>query len=131
MEPRARQVPIASHRVFRYLQHTSDLFVAQSAEVPQLDDVTTSWIHLRQNLECFIQTEDFRTLLARDYCNFFQRDLLCSAAALRISVAPCVIDKNSTHYLCRDGEEMRTIRPVNIPLIDETDVGFVNEGSGL
>lgn len=131
MEPRTRKVPVASHCVFGYVQHTSDLLVAESAEVPQLDDVTSSRIHLSQSRECFVQTEYFRTLLVRDYCNFFQRDLLRSAAPFCIRVAACVIDENSSHYLCRDGEEMRTIRPVNISLIDEADVGFVNEGSSL
>jgi hypothetical protein len=42
-----------------------------------------------------------------------------------------VIDQDASHDLRRDGEEMRTIGPVNIPLIDEANVSLIDQSGGL
>ena len=57
--------------------------------------------------------------------------MLRATATLCIRVATRVIDENAPHYLRRDGEEMRTIGPVNVFLIDEPNVSLVDEGCGL
>jgi hypothetical protein len=42
-----------------------------------------------------------------------------------------MIDQNATHYLRGDGEEVGTISPVNVPLIYQANVSFVNQCGGL
>ena len=71
------------------------------------------------------------TLIGSDCRRFFQRDLLRATAAFCISMTTRVVDQNASHDLRRDREEMRTIGPVHVSLIDETDVSFVNQGGGL
>jgi hypothetical protein len=46
-------------------------------------------------------------------------------------VATRVIDENPAHHLRRDTKEMRSILPVDVVLVDEPDVGLVNEGRRL
>jgi NAD-dependent dihydropyrimidine dehydrogenase PreA subunit len=46
-------------------------------------------------------------------------------------MTPRVIDQDATHNLCGDCEEVRTICPVDVLLIDETNVGFVDQCGGL
>jgi hypothetical protein len=60
-----------------------------------------------------------------------ERDLPRAAAALRISVASRVVDEDASHYLSRDGEEVRAVGPLNVSLIDEPDVSFVDQSRGL
>jgi hypothetical protein len=57
--------------------------------------------------------------------------LLRAAATLCIRVTPRVIDQNAPHDLRGDREKVRTIGPVDVPLIDQANVGFVDEGGGL
>jgi hypothetical protein len=131
IEPCARHVPVTRYCVFRNVQHARDLLIVETAKVSQLDHLTASFVHLRQTLKCFIQPEQLQTLIRSYSCSFFQRNLLRSAAALGVSVTPRMVDEYAPHYLRRDGEEVRTIGPMYVPLIYEADVSFVYEGGGL
>jgi hypothetical protein len=42
-----------------------------------------------------------------------------------------VVDQNASHYLGRYREEVRAIGPLNVSLIHEADVRFVDQRSGL
>jgi hypothetical protein len=42
-----------------------------------------------------------------------------------------MIDEDATHRLCGDPEEMRAVLPLDPTLIDETQVGFVDERRDL
>src|SRR5436305_9417392 len=42
-----------------------------------------------------------------------------------------VIDQDATHDLRRDPKEVRTISPMNVFLIDETEVSLIYQRSGL
>ena len=113
------------------MQHTGDLLVVKTAKVSQLDYLAASWISLGEALECFVQTHQFASLLGNKCCHFLERDLLCAAASLCVTMTSRVVDQNAPHYLRGDREEVRTIRPVHIFLIDQSDVGFIYQGSGL
>ena len=56
---------------------------------------------------------------------------MCAAAALGVPVPPRVIDQNAPHNLRRDREEVRTIGPLHVLLIHETNVSFIDERGGL
>jgi hypothetical protein len=113
------------------MQHPRDLLVVETAKVSQLNYLAASRIALGETLQCFVQTHQFTALIGSNCRNFLERDLLRAAAALRVSMTPRVIDQNAPHDLRRDREEVGTIRPVHILLIDQANVRFVYQGSGL
>ena len=113
------------------MQHARDLLVVETAKVSQFNYLAASWISLGQALQCFVQTHQFTPRVGSKCCHFLQRDLLRAATALRVRVTTRVIDQDAPHYLRRDREEVRTIRPVHILLINQANVGFIYKGSGL
>ena len=42
-----------------------------------------------------------------------------------------MVDEDPVHHLGRHGEEMRSIPPIGVSLVDESKVRLVNEGGGL
>ena len=42
-----------------------------------------------------------------------------------------VIDQDPAHDLCRDTKEVRSILPIDLALVDESDVRLMNEGRRL
>ncbi len=114
--------------MFKYAR---DLFVVQAAEVAQLNDLAAARIHFRKTLQSFVQTNHFRSRGARNGGGFVERDLLRAAAAFCIGMTARVIDQNTPHDLCRDGEEVRTIGPVHVSLIDEANVSLVDQRGSL
>jgi len=53
--------------------------------------------------------------------------LLRATATFCIGMPACMVDENASHDLRRDRKEVRPIGPADVSLIDETDVGFVDE----
>ena len=56
-----------------------------------------------------------------------QRHALQPAAALLGASSPRVVDQNPPHHAGGDAEEVRAIAPLDLPLIDEAHVRFVDE----
>ena len=113
------------------MQYDGDLLVVETAKVSQLNYLAAPRILFGQALQRFVQTNQFAALFWSDGGNFLERDLLRATASLCVSMSPRVVDQDAPHYLRRDREEVRTIRPVHILLINQTDVGFIDQGSGL
>ena len=131
MEPRSRHVPVASHCVLRNIKYAGDFLVVQAAEVTQFHNLAAPWIHFRQTFQSFVESNHFRSGQTRDRGSFVERNLLRAAAAFGVRVTARVIDQNTPHNLRRDGEEVRTIGPMHVPLIDETNVSLVNQRGSL
>ena len=113
------------------MQHPRDLLVVETAKVSQLDNLAAPWISLSQSLQRFVQTNQFAALLRSDCGNFLERDLLRAAASLCESMSSRVIDQDAAHDLGGDREEVRAIRPVHILLIDQANISFIYQSSGL
>ena len=113
------------------MQHTGDLLVVETTKISQLNHLTAPRISLGQSFQRFVQTNQFAALIRNDCSNFLERDLLRAAASLCVSMSSRVIDQDAAHDLGGDREEVRTIGPVYILLIDHSDVSFVYQGSGL
>ena len=54
-----------------------------------------------------------------------------AAAAFVAQLAPRVIDEDAAHHLRGDGEEVAAILPVDVALIEQLQVGLVDDGGGL
>ena len=113
------------------MQHPRDLLVVETAKVSQLDYLAATWIAFSQSLKCFVQQNQFAALIRSDCSNFLERDLLRAATSLCVSMSSRVIDQDASHDLGGDREEVGAIRPVHILLIDQTDVRFIYQSSGL
>lgn len=113
------------------MQHAGNLLVVETAKVAQLDNLAAARISFGQSLQRFVQTNQFATLIRNDCSNLLERDLLRAAASLCVTMSSRVIDQDAAHDLRGDREEVRTICPVHILLIDHADVSFIYQGSGL
>ena len=103
---------------------TGQPIISAGAGVSFLDGLLR--IDLSQSFERVIKGNHVRGSLLRDGHSVIQRNLMRPAAALCVSITARVIDENATHDLRRDSEKMRTVGPVYVLLIDETNVSFVN-----
>jgi hypothetical protein len=131
VEPGARHVPVTRHGVLGNAQDAGYLLVVQTAEVSQFNYLTATWIDLGETLERFVETNHFGSESGRDGRGLFERDLLRTAATFCVGMTPSVIDQNAAHDLCGDSEEVRAVGPMNVFLIDETNVSLIDERGGL
>jgi hypothetical protein len=103
----------------------------QPAERAKLDDGGELRIERFQLTQGVVERKN-RYLAGRGSISGFveghARDAL---TALGRTVTPRVIDEDSAHHLCRHAEKMRAIVPVDVPLIDETQIHLMDERSRL
>jgi hypothetical protein len=103
----------------------------QPAEKFQLDDPAFSRICFTETLERLVQIDDVHHRSADFLPDERQRHVLGAAATLVRDAIPCVIDEDATHHHGRESHELRAIRPVHFPLIQQPHIGFVHEGRRL
>src|SRR2546423_11025705 len=66
IQPRSRPTPFSLDRSGREVDKMCDLLDAETAEVPQLDDLCLSWIEGSQVLQRLIDSDHFRGRIDRD-----------------------------------------------------------------
>ena len=66
-----------------------------------------------------------------DHSVIVDHDARPLTGTFRPQPAPGVIDQNPAHQLRGHREELRTVTPVGLPLIDEPEVGLVHKRRGL
>lgn len=86
---------------------------------------------LCQPLQGCVQPNELRGLFGREYKGLIQRHCYHSAAALVAQVSACVIDQDPAHGLRSNCEEMGPALPVHRPLLDQLEIGLMNQGGGL
>src|ERR1044071_1229260 len=97
----------------------------------QFDDPAFQRLKLRQAIERFIKRQYLGRFFLREIGHIIETEFFFPAAALTAQIPARVIYKNATHKLRGDGEEMRTIMPLYLFLVDELEVDFVHQRSGL
>jgi hypothetical protein len=60
-----------------------------------------------------------------------ERDTPCVAAALFDQARARVVNEYAAHHLRGDGEEVGAVLPAHLRLVNEAQVGVVDEGRGL
>jgi hypothetical protein len=103
------------------------LFITQSAEKPQLDNLTFTGIELGQLLQRLVNAHHFGAALIGNNQGIVQRHDSGSAAPLRITTIACVINQDSPHHLRRNAEKVRSVLPPYIPLIDESHESLIDQ----
>src|SRR5581483_2440250 len=127
VEPGFRRPPFALHSDGRQFQHLCGFFNAQAAEEAQFDDFAFAWVEGRKAVERVIERHKLcGSLLAKDQC-LIKRYLLSAGPALFVLIAARMIDEDVPHDLCGDGEKVCAVLPVGRRLINQSQVGFVDQ----
>jgi hypothetical protein len=84
----------------------------------------------RRYVERLVERDQFVPASGRDIRDFVQIDARHSTATLGRCPLPRAIHQNAPHFLGRYGEKMGPV-PVHLGDVDQTQVGFVNQGRGL
>ena len=114
-------------QLHRDAQLAGDILVGQSAEEFQLDDPPLARIRRTEALERLVQVEDVQFRGADPFPDERQRHVLGAAATLVRYAIPRVIHEDAPHHHGRQSHELRAIRPVHFPLIEQPHIGLVNE----
>src|SRR5919197_17488 len=127
IEPSLRHAPLAHHRSGRQLQGLCRFLDAQSAEETQLDNPAFPLVNGRQTSQRVVQRDQVCGLLLSDDCPLIERHLVRAPSPLSVLMTAGVIDEDASHQLRGDGEEVCTVLPVHVFLIDQPEIRFVNK----
>lgn len=103
----------------------------QTAEKPQLDDLTPPGVKSGQALERAIQCDQVDRAFGGHESRFVEADLLCAPAALRVATRARVIDEDSPHEARGNPQKVCAILPAEWWGIRESHKHFVDKGGGL
>lgn len=78
-----------------------------------------------------IEGEQIEVTLWQQNETLLDAHALTTATAFGSLVLPCVVDQDASDHLCRNGKEVGAILPVYAVLLDQTDVGLVDERRSL
>ena len=126
-QPRLGGAPLALRRRGRHLQHVSRFFDGEPAKRAEFHDLRQAAIDGFQALERIIQREHGYLVGNGRLDSLIDRHALDTIAPLARVVATGVVDEDPPHDLCGDTKEMRSTPPIDLPLIDESQVRFVDE----
>src|SRR5215510_8384181 len=103
----------------------------ESAKRPKLDDPGELGVHFVQAIEGVIQREDRYFVWRGDVFRLVDGYAGHTVAPFIGAVTTSVIDQDPTHDLSGDTEEMSTILPIDLALVDEPDVRLMYQGRRL
>jgi hypothetical protein len=102
-------------------------FDREPAERTKFDDLRETPIDRFEATERIIQGKHWDFARCWRFPGIFNGYSLDPLAALVGMVTPCAIDEDAPHDLCGDTEEVRATPPINLTLIDESEIRFVDE----
>lgn len=126
VQPRFRQGPVPLHRNRRHADHGGGLFDGEPAEEPQFHELALAWIQLRQPLKRRIQRQDVDVERVGLRIAVPKRHPHVSPA-LEGVMRPRVVDEDPPHDVCRNREELRPILPSDLTLVNDPEVGLVDQ----
>ena len=103
------------------------LFDGEPAKRAQLHDSREAVIELLEAAERLIQRENGYLVGWRRFQGRIDRQVMDALAPLARVVATGVVDKDPPHDLRGHTKEMRAIPPIDPPLIDQSQIRFVDE----
>jgi len=103
----------------------------EATEEAEFDDLALARVEFFEFLEGIVEGDQGHFLLGEIIDGFFEGELVGGAAALLGVVGAGVLDEDAAHQLGGDAEEMGAVFPIDAGLIDQLEVGLVDEGGGL
>src|SRR3954454_10973508 len=107
------------------------LFDLEPAEEVQLDDLRLAWIFLLEYLESVAERHQIDVLHLGDALGAGQRERDLAAAALLRRLLARVIDQDVAHGAGRDADEMCTALPLDVPQVEQLQIGLMYQGGRL
>ncbi len=130
LEPQPRHRPIARCLAPRHAEHVRGLLLGQAGEEAKFDQPRHPRVPGGEFLERAVQVEHIgRNVVPRQAG--VQRDALPVPAALVRVTPPGMIDQHLAHRARGRAEEVGAAFPADAVGVDETNVGFVDQGGGL
>ena len=130
-QPRARHLPVPRDRRSRDADRAGNLVFRHAGEVPKFDDASLALIDVLE----FVEGRMKREHLTGD--GFHPANLIVEGNAegvrgtLHGVSAPRMVHEDSAHHFGGDGQEVRAVLPIDSILVDQPQVGFVNERGRL
>ncbi len=131
VEPGAGEAPLALDGRQRHPHHLGDLGMAQAAEETQLHQPALVGIARGQTPHGIVELQDVERRLDAGRESVVEGDRPLPAAALLVAVTAGVVDQQSAHRLGGDGVEMRPAVPAHPGLVDQAQIGLVDQRLGL
>ncbi len=131
VKPCPRHGPFAFNGAGGNAQDLCNLFHSQSAKKSHFDDLLLAGIERRQSAEGIIDGEHADRGIGAKVQRIFDWDDGLPTAAPGTEVGARMIDEDTTHEMRGNGEKVRAVPEVRFALLDELQVGFVDEGGGL
>jgi hypothetical protein len=78
-----------------------------------------------------MERESGNFLFLKNLKRLIEAHFRTAAASLGRAPGQRVIDQNPPHHACGDRQKLRAITPVNIALLAEPEISFVNQGRRL
>src|SRR6476620_6796275 len=103
----------------------------ESAKRAKLDDPGQLSVDLLQAIECVIQREDGYLVWRGDVFHLVDGDAGHTLAPLVGAVTTGVIDQDPAHDLSRDTKEMCAILPIDLALVNQSNVRLMDQGRRL
>ncbi len=129
VQPGLRHLQFAVHRRLRNSQSRAGLFVSQTAEKQQLNDLALSRIAHFEPSQRFVQIGQTGRRGRTHHHGLIKRNMRRAASAFPPARSLRVIHQNIPHYPRRHGEEMCPVLPVSVRPC-QPQIGFVNQRRG-
>ena len=137
VQPRARHLPVTSHRALRHAEGLRSLHLGEAGKEAALDDARQSLVHATETLERLVEREQrIGALGNRDRGRIavleeLERDRgAARAAASRRLMLAGVVDQDAAHRASRKSKELAAIDPLRARLFGEPQVRLVNHRGG-
>lgn len=124
-QPGASEAPVPVHRLHGHRKHGGNLFRSQISEEFHLGDLRFTGVNIGQLRKGLIHNQGVEI-------HFGGAGEFRGNGSLRgMRISSPEIDENSAHHPRGHGAEMRSIIPGHAPQTDESQIGLVDERSGL
>jgi hypothetical protein len=130
-QPGANHGPFSLDGSFGHFQHFGHFVDLKAAVKPQFDHFGLLGVEFRQLGHGIFKGQQILVVFGVDEEPLVEFDSLSVAASFFRQMSPGVIDEYAAHCLGTDGEEVRSPLPVHAFLVDELEIGLVNQGRGL
>src|SRR6185437_4524659 len=127
VEPHLCECPITLHGNRRDVQDGGGLLDRETAEEPQLDDAGLTRLEICESIEGKVERKNVHVNRRKFARAFLQRNPV-TLASLDGAMRSGVIHENSAHEMRSNGKEVRAVLPPGAPLVNQLEVGLVNQG---
>ena len=103
-------------------------FGGEAAKKAKFDDTALLFIDAGENREGIVNSDDIGASGFGEDEGFFENNGAVGAA-LGSAMMAGIVNKNLAHEASRDGDKVSAVLGVDGPMLNETEIGFMDEGS--